>query len=79
MAVADGVVVARTLGEARRVIDELQLGNWVPVSPKKLISGLKVLPHVLVVGDFQMTEPISASVSVASGGQELSVARVDLV
>lgn len=77
--VAGGVVVARTLGEARAVIDRLELTNWVPASPNKLVRGVKSLPHVLVVGDFEVTEPIVASISLAAGGQQLSMARVDLL
>jgi hypothetical protein len=78
MMIAEGVVAARTLGEARSVIDKLELFNWVPTSPRKLVKG-RVFPHVLVVGDFQITEPILRSIEVAAGDEPLRFARVDLV
>lgn len=77
--VAGGVVVARTLGEARSVIDRLNLDNWLPVSPRTPFRYAKTLPNVLVVGDFVITDPIESSILVAAGGQELLIARVDLV
>jgi hypothetical protein len=76
---AGGVVVARTLGEARAVIDRLDLDNWLPVSPKTPFRYAKTLPNVLVVGDFVITDPIVSAIKVAADGQELLIARVDLV
>ena len=77
MVIAEGVVAARTLGEARRVIDVLELVNWVPTSPRKMVK-VRTAPHVLVVGDFEITEPILQSIQVAAGDRPLVVARVDL-
>jgi hypothetical protein len=34
---------------------------------------------VLVVGDFVITDPIVSAIKVAADGQELLIARVDLV
>ena len=79
MVVAGGVVVARTLGEARAVIDRLDLDNWLPISPKTPFRYAKTLPNVLVVGDFVITDRIVSSIEVAAGGEELLIARVDLV
>lgn len=79
MVLAGGVVVARTLGEARAVMDRLELTNWVPASPRNLVKGVKTLPNVLVVGDFTITDPIVSSIEVAADSRELLIARVDLV
>jgi len=78
MMIAEGVVAARTLGEARRVIETLELFNWVPASPRKLVKG-RVSPQVMVVGDFEVTEPILRSIQVAAGDEPLRFSRVDLL
>ena len=78
MVFAEGVVAARTLGEARDVIDRLNLLNWVPASPTKTVK-VRCNPNVLVVGDFDVPEPVLRSIRVASGVDDLFLARVDLL
>ena len=79
MVQGEGVIAARTLGEARKAIDVLELLNWVPASPRKLVKGVKVKPYVLLVNDFDATEPILASIRVAAGNDDLTIARVVLL
>lgn len=79
MIVAEGVVAARTLGEARAVIDRLELTNWCPAAPSRPVKGVKTKPLVLVVADFDVPDVVWRSIRVAAGDEELVVAAVNLL
>lgn len=76
MIVAEGVVVARTLGEARMVIDRLELTNWVPASPTRPVKGVKVVGRVIVLDNFDVPDPVWRSIYLAAGTEKVSRASV---
>lgn len=76
---ADGVVVARTLGEARAVIEKLSLTNWVPVSPRRMPKNVKSSNNVLVVDGFDVPDNILRSLSVIIGSNDINLASVTLI
>lgn len=74
MIVAEGIMVARTLGEARSAIERLELTNWVPTSPSRPVRGVKSANCVLVVDNFDVPEPVLASIRLAVGSDSPKMA-----
>lgn len=75
---ASGVVIARTLGEARAVIEKLSLVNWLPISPRRIPKNIKSDNHVLILDDFTPPDSVLRAVEVIVESSDIKLASVSL-